>query len=192
MYIYLINHTEVYNPRQLFYGQSEMPLTENFTFEFSRIKDYLNFHTSDVDFISSPLRRCSKLASYLSDDNYKTDDNLLDINLGLWEMEDSRNINEALLTNYKESPFSFKFPEGESLVEVKKRHVKGYKNALKSKRNNIVIVCHSSTIKSIVAEVIGLNIKHINRLSSDFGSVHKIEYDRGDKSQRLVFSNLTL
>ncbi len=192
MNIYLINHTEVYNPNLLLYGKSEMPLIENFTIEFSKIKEHLNLDPIYTAFISSPLRRCTKLASFLSGDNFSTDDNFSELDYGLWEMEETENIDQTLLSAYKKTPELFKFPNGENLAEAKKRVLEGYKKALKSKKENLVIISHSSIIKLITATVIGLHIKNLPKLSADFGSIHKIEIDRAQRSQKLVLSNLVL
>lgn len=190
MNIYLINHTEVYNPNDICYGQSEMPLTENFTNTFSAIQDRLLLDLYHTEFISSPLKRCTKLTSFLSDDNFKIDNDFSEVNFGDWETKEWKNISHTEIENWKNAPFIFQFPNGENLQVAKNRIIKGYKKALKSKKENVVIVCHSSTIRLIIAFVLGLNIKNIDRLSVFFGSVHKIHFDRINKEQTLIYTNL--
>jgi alpha-ribazole phosphatase len=63
--IYLIRHTQTDTPKGLCYGQSDVPLLENF---FDDARDVLTkLPTCDIIF-SSPLSRCTRLANLISDE----------------------------------------------------------------------------------------------------------------------------
>ena len=115
--IYLIRHTEIYNPNKLCVGQSEIPLAENFTVTFDWIKERLP-STNTIKFFSSPLRRCSKLAQYLSDEKNQIDERLRDQSFGLWEMQAWDQIAAKEVEKYQNDFVNFCPKKGENLLDV--------------------------------------------------------------------------
>lgn len=188
MNIYLVAHTDVYNPNAVLYGQSELPLTENFTSAFSWIADTLLLDLKSTLYISSPSRRCTKLASFLSGDHFIIDDNFLDINLGNLELSLAEGISENTWTTYMQKGF----PEGESLEIVRKRVKKGINSAIKraQDKTNCIIVCSPILIKLLVLFSLKAPIKSLDLIEINFGSITKLQYLNNIKTVVLSFCNL--
>lgn len=121
MDIYLLSHTEVYNPNQVLLGQSDLPLEENFTNTFSWLSDILSPLGEPITYITNSSRRCIKLASSISKDKYIVDDNFSEINLGDFELYSASKISKNEYLDYIEKGF----PNGENINDVKKEFVKG-------------------------------------------------------------------
>jgi len=65
MKIYLIRHTSVNSDSKVCYGWTDVDVSDNFHVEAERIKKYLP--EKKISFYCSDLKRCVKLANYLSE-----------------------------------------------------------------------------------------------------------------------------
>jgi alpha-ribazole phosphatase len=189
MDIYLTRHSVVYNPNKLCYGQSEIPLEENFTADFDWIKDHLNL-TGDTIFYSSPFRRCTKLANYLSDDDYKTDNRITELNFGDWEMKPWNEIPEKELNPWMEDFVNHRMKNGENFNDLYDRSVQFYKEITNSKASNVVILTHAGVIRSIASYVLDFPLEKAFNLQIDYSSISKLEYDAKNQLSKVVFMNL--
>ena len=186
MNIYLIAHTEVYNPNNLFLGQGELPLIENFTSRFAWLMDTLLLNTDNTIYISNSSRRCTKLASFLSDGKFHVNDNFVEINLGNLDGTDKNSVSEKQLSTYLKDGF----PDGESLADVQIRLKIGLKEIFKLKAENCVLVTSPSNIKLIILLCLKANPKGYDTLNVDFGSISKLQYQKDKKQLQLIYCNL--
>ncbi|MBK0383691.1 histidine phosphatase family protein [Pedobacter sp. SD-b] len=189
MNIYLIRHTSVYNPNKLCYGQSEMPLEENFTVDFDWIKDHLNFTTGK--YYSSPLRRCTKLAAYLSDDAFDTDERLSELNFGDWEMKPWLNINQKDIKAWEDDFINYRVKKGERFIDLYDRSIQFIEEMYLSKEENIVVVCHSAIIRSIISYILDFPLEKVFNLKIDYSSISKIAYDPNLEINSIEFLNFS-
>lgn len=172
--LYIVSHTSVYNPHNLCYGQSELPLEENFTGDFDWIKERLPTIKNTL-VISSPLRRCTKLATYLTDDEYETDIFLSDRNYGTWELKEWSVISSRSIASLQKDPINYAMPKGESLSQVDIRIASFLRNLqAEVKYESAVLVSHPLPIRCLLAQILGLPLSHINSLEISFGSISKI------------------
>lgn len=189
--IYLVRHSEIYNPNKLCFGQSEMPLEENFTVKFDWIKEQLILDENTA-YYSSPLRRCTKLASYLSDDKFTTDDRILDLNYGAWEMKKWDEISSKELTNWKADFVNYKIKKGESFSELYERAVDFYEETIANcETQNMVIVTHASVIRSIASHILDFPLEKVFNLNADCNSISKLTYNKDLEVSSVVYFNLT-
>lgn len=189
MNIYLIRHSAVYNPNKLCYGQSEIPLEENFTTNFDWIKDYLNISENALYF-SSPFRRCSKLAVYLSNDDFKTDDRLKELNFGTWEMKSWKEVPEKELNPWMEDFVNYRIPKGENFIDLYDRAISFYEDLTAQDTEDIVITTHAGVIRSLIAFVLGFPLENAFNLQIDYSSITKLSYDFKNQSSKLDFMNI--
>ena len=189
MNFYLIRHTEIYNPNQLCFGQSEMPLEENFTISFDWIKDHLNL--KNATYFSSPLRRCTKLISYLSDDNFTIDERLSEIKFGDWEMTPWNEINPKNLKLWQNDFVNYRIKGGESFKDLFERSILFFEEIIQLNFEDVVIVCHSGTIRSIISHVLDFPLEKVFNLQIDYASISKIEYDSEKEISNVKFINMT-
>jgi len=186
MNIYLVTHTEIYNPNNLLLGQSELPLAENFTSRFAWLMDTLLLNSNDTIYLSNSSRRCTKLASFLSDGKFAINDNFIEINLGNLDFTEKNSISDKQLSTYLKDGF----PGGESLADVQNRLKIGLKETLKLKAENCVLVTSPSNIKLIILLCLKANLKGYDTLNIDFGSISKLQYQKNKKQLQLIYCNL--
>jgi alpha-ribazole phosphatase len=189
MNIYLIRHTAVYNPNKLCYGQSEIPLEENFTVDFDWIKDHLNL-TEDTIFYSSPFKRCTKLANFLSNNQYKTDDRITELNFGDWEMKAWDQIPEKELNPWMEDFVNHRMKNGENFNDLFERAIQLYEEIISSEASNIVILTHAGVIRSIASYVLDFPLEKAFNLQIDYSSISKLAYDPINQLSKIVYTNL--
>lgn len=84
MDLYLVRHTSVGVSPGVCYGQSDVELAVSFREEAEIVKSQLqNIGFSAV--FSSPLSRCTKLASFCGFESATIDNNLMEMDFGEWE-----------------------------------------------------------------------------------------------------------
>ncbi|MFC5283277.1 histidine phosphatase family protein [Pedobacter alpinus] len=187
--IYLVRHTSVYNPTKLCFGQSEIPLEENFTVSFDWIKEQLNT-TENCAFYSSPLRRCTKLASYLSDDNFTIESRLNDLNFGNWEMKGWDKIPAKEVKLWQDDFVNYSTKKGENFADLFERSVAFYEEVCSTtNKENIVIICHAGNIRSILSYVLDFPLENVFNLKIDYGSISKIAYNEAQKLSTIELIN---
>src|ERR1700732_2888454 len=84
--IYLIRHTTPLVAKGICYGQTDLDITDSFNEEAAIIGQYLPEKMESVH--SSPLQRCSRLASHLFPaHSMDLHNELMEIHCGEWEMK---------------------------------------------------------------------------------------------------------
>ena len=189
MNIYLIRHTAVYNPNKLCYGQSEIPLEENFTIDFDWIKHHLNLE--DAVYYSSPFRRCTKLAAFLSDDHFKIDQRISELNFGDWEMKAWDVINPTELNPWMKDFVNYRIKNGENFTDLSERSVLFLEDILKLNTQNVVLVCHAGVIRSIISYALDAPLEKAFNIKVDYTSISKIEFDNNYAISKVAFLNIS-
>lgn len=189
MNIYLIRHSAVYNPNKLCYGQSEIPLEENFTIDFDWIKDHLQLQENTL-FYSSPFKRCTKLANFLSDDQYKTDSRLTELNFGDWEMKPWNSIPEKELNPWMEDFVNHRMKNGENFTDLYERTIQFYEEIASIETQDLVILTHAGVIRSITSFILDFPLEKAFNLQVDYSSITKLNYDAKNQLSKVVYTNL--
>ena len=124
----------------------------------------------------SPLQRCAKLATYLFEDKYTTDDRLKEMNFGKWEMQDWHDIPTEEITPWMNDYFTVAPPEGESMEQVIRR-VKAFLDELNSQPSErCIIVAHAGVIRIAVGLLLKTPQAEWMSLKVGYGEVVKVEY----------------
>jgi probable phosphomutase (TIGR03848 family) len=135
-------------------------------------------HVPIKSIYSSPLERAMETAGPIAASHKLQiiqEPKLMDTNVGRWQGKSLKVL--RLMNAWKivqHSPSRFKFPEGESFVELQTRLVEVLENiaAKYNKPKDIVaVVFHADPIKLAVSHFLGLPLDHFQRLSCDTGSV---------------------
>jgi alpha-ribazole phosphatase len=155
--IFLFRHGKtIANEKKTFCGVSETELID-----CDEKNDFL-FPSVDVLF-SSPLYRCVFYKNFVRFSEVKISENLMESNFGVWENKTFDEIQKHFpkqAEKYLKHPLSFKFPEGESLKDIKKRVKHFIEKELKKKlmeNKNILIISHEGIIKLIIMLLLNLN-----------------------------------
>ncbi|MCW2119591.1 alpha-ribazole phosphatase [Flavobacterium sp. 7A] len=171
MEVYLVRHTETVCEKGICYGQSDVPIAAPYLEIFESIKKQL---PQDAIVYSSPLVRCSQLASYLSNTIIK-DDRLMEMNFGNWEMKNWDAISPDEFTPWMNDFVNVSVPNGESFVELYNRVNDFLENDFQHNTSKaVVIVAHAGVIRSILCKISGLPLKDAFNNKVGFGAVIKI------------------
>lgn len=168
MEIYLIRHTTPAVAKGLIYGRMDVTLADTFIEERKKILKKLPL---EIDVVySSPSTRCTQLAAHISK-NYKTDERLYEVNFGRWEGKTWDTIDQ------KESgPWMHDFvnvcpPGGESMLQMKKRVMRFWKELLQLSPGNAAVVTHGGVIRIILAAVKSVPLKSSFDIKIGFSDV---------------------
>ncbi len=154
--IYITRHGETeWNKQRRFQGNKDSELTD----KGIMAAELLSNRIEEIDLdciVASPLKRAYRTAEIVKGNkqiNIETHDGFKEINLGDFEGMSWDQIMEShkeVITNIKNDPFKYGYPNGESLVEFYSRVEKAFKDTIKRCRGkNILIVAHGGTIKCI-------------------------------------------
>ena len=110
-----MRHTPVSVGKDTCYGQSDVTLADSFLADFESLKAKL---PTDFDGIyASPMQRCQALAKQIAD-NFETDERLLEVNFGDWELKKWSEIDPVALDKWMNNFTTEKVPAGESNADL--------------------------------------------------------------------------
>jgi alpha-ribazole phosphatase len=178
MEVYLIRHTKPNIEKGICYGQSDVPLSESFKKEAEILMKHLPAKFNVI--YSSPLARCDKLATYIANshqlmaNSLKTDERLVEMNFGDWELKNWDAIDQSQLNSWMQDFVSVKVPNGENFEELYSRVSSFVDELLKGQHEKVAIVTHAGVIRSVVSKILEVPLKNVFKLPVDYSSVTKL------------------
>lgn len=172
--IYFLRHTKVYNPDNLCYGQTDLPLDSSFELELNKIKET----TNDIKFekiYSSPLKRCKCLAEAISLKQISPiyDNRLMEMNFGLWEGKYWQDIYNTIEGKYWFDNYDYaKCPGGESFLDVTNR-LKSLLREIAPINQNILIVTHAGIIRAMFKIKNNISVRESFDIPVEYGQLFK-------------------
>ena len=152
MKLFFLRHTSLNVDIDVFYGQTDLDVSDRFEEEVKliqkKIKDF-NIDTNSIKVYSSPLKRCIKLTNRLTE-NYIIDQRIKEMNLGDWEMKKMSSISKKEKLDWENNLLSFKIPNGESNNEFLKR-LKSFLEDIFKFNEDALIVCHAGSINGMLS-----------------------------------------
>ncbi len=135
---------------------------------------------------SSPLLRAVTTARILAQKvgvEIRQIPELIDINYGKWQgisPEEAANIDSSLYSLWLKSPHLVKFPEGESLSEVRGRAVNAVNNLITNHlKDTIALVSHKVVCQLLILYFLGLDNSHFWQITQDVAAINLIEVTDG-------------
>ena len=133
---------------------------------------------------ASPLERTKETAGFIADAlglKVKTDKGLLEADIGDWTGQELKAVAKTpewkIVHSY---PSGFRFPGGESFVEMQTRTVSALERLRQAHAGQtIVAVSHADTIKAAVAHALGTHLDLFQRIVISPCSVTAIAYGDG-------------
>lgn len=145
MNITLIRHTSPEVPRGVCYGQTDVPLRASFLQEAAATCSQLKSRSFDRIY-TSPLSRCTKLATYCGYPDARRDDRLMEMNFGEWEMKSYDEIHDANLQAYFDDYLHTRATGGESF-EMQYQRVSNFLEELHTTEfKDVAIFTHGGVI----------------------------------------------
>ena len=152
MKLFFLRHTSLNVEIDVFYGQTDLDVSDRFEEEVKLIKKKIKNFNIDTNYIkvySSPLKRCIKLTNKLTK-NYIVDERIKEMNLGDWEMKKMSSISKKEKLDWENNLLSFKIPNGESNNEFLKR-LKSFLEDIFKLNEDVLIVCHAGSINGMLS-----------------------------------------
>lgn len=176
MKIYFIRHTAVDVPAGYAYGQTDVNTKASFTEEAQCVKRKIE--TIQFDQVwSSPLSRCSKLASFCGFPNAIKESRIMEINFGEWEMKTWEEISadprsEKWFNDWVNTPI----PQGESLQNQYDR-VKDFLDTIRGEKyNNVCLFTHGGVLACARVYIGEISLKEALNKVPPYGTVMPIEF----------------
>jgi alpha-ribazole phosphatase len=146
MEIILIRHTSVDVPKGTCYGQTDVPLKPTFEQEAAVTLEKLNAYAPFDQVYTSPLSRCTRLATYCGFPEAIHDPRLLELNFGEWEMQNFNDINDSRLQEWFDDYLNVPATNGESF-SMQYRRVADFLDVLKTKPyQKVAIFTHGGVL----------------------------------------------
>jgi len=175
MELVLIRHTQLDIKKGICYGQSEVPVAKSFEKEKDTILKGLD--TSNANIISSPLKRCTQLAGCISN-NYQTDNRIMELNFGNWEMQKWDDIKDPELDIWMNNYIEYPCPNGESLLDMKTRVSDFYTDIQNQNHQKLIIITHGGVIKLFYHIIQHIELKKIFDIEVSFGEIHSFKISK--------------
>ena len=156
MNIFFLRHTSLNVEPDVFYGQTDLDVSNTFEKEVKIIKkkiDELITKDYKVKVYSSPLQRCRKLSQKISD-NVILDPRIMELNLGDWEMKPKQSIPKELVENWEKDMINFTIPNGESNKKFLQR-LKEFTDEICKTDEDVLIVAHAGSINGMISNLTG-------------------------------------
>lgn len=174
--IYLIRHTTPAVAKGVCYGQLDIDVTDSFLPEANIIRSHL---PHDIDRVyTSPLIRCSKLASHLfPSTTIVSVADLMEINCGKWEGRHWDEIPAEETSPWMNDFVNRCIPGGESYVQVYERVINSF-NRIRGEAGSRAIVAHGGVIRSIMAHLTDTSLADsFNAFRLYYGCVIRVDGD---------------
>lgn len=174
MDVILVRHTSVDVPKGTCYGQTDVPVRDTFGQEAEETRQALQQYMPFDQAFSSPLTRARKLAAYCGYSDAVTDDRLMEMNMGKWEMQLYDKIKDPHLQEWYDDYMHLPTTGGEGFPDLYRR-VAAFLDELKSKNyRRVAIFAHGGVLISA-----GLYAGLFNEKSAwdhlvSFGGIQKI------------------
>jgi broad specificity phosphatase PhoE len=184
--VYLVRHGQTaWNREEVFRGRADIPLNETGRKEALLTGQYLR-GVKVNSLHSSPLSRALETAEAIARYQGKEVqilEGLIDMDFGGWQgisHEVVRERYEELYRQWKESPHLVRFPEGESLEEVRERALRAIHDVVRDHSDEkLVMVSHRVVNKTVICGLLGLNNSHFWEIGQDTGCINILEFGEG-------------
>ena len=146
MEVILVRHTSVDVPTGTCYGQTNVPLRSTFEEEAMIVASALQGYAPVDRIYTSPLSRCTRLATFCGYADAQRDKRLLEMNFGEWEMQRYEEIEDPQLQAWYADWKQVSATGGESFVQQYER-VAQFLSELKEKPySKVAIFSHGGVL----------------------------------------------
>jgi alpha-ribazole phosphatase len=181
--IYLIRHTLPKVAQGICYGRADLDVTDTFDVDLERLLPKLEGISNPL-LLSSPLRRCLKLAEQMAEHFevplVKTDARLMELNFGDWELKNWADIPQGVVSEWSDVHIKQAPPNGESYVELHARAKQFFAELSQEQQiEHILVFTHAGVIRALVSEILGKPLTEAVNITVDYGSVTHISIHDG-------------
>ncbi len=192
----LVRHGKTVGSEEMRYkGHIDVPLSEEGEKEVKQVSEVIKAHFNPIGAVyCSDLSRAKRTAEIIAEPlglEPITMEVLRERNFGKWEGMSFDEISKAYpeeFNRWKEDPYRFSPPEGESTEDVKNRVVPALQDILKRhKGEKVMVVSHGGVTRVLLCHYIGLPLNNIFKIEKDFACLNVLEFfDDGFCLVRLI------
>ena len=172
MEVYLIRHTTPFVQEGTCYGRTDLNLSESFEVELQEIMGVLPESFDQI--LSSPAKRCLELANKLPGPKVVQEDNLWEMNFGMWEMKNWAAIEREKVTEWLKDFVHIHTPGGENFLELYKRSMEVFNSIKRGNYQKVAVVTHGGVIRSFLSHSLGIPLENVYHLELNFGVVIRL------------------
>lgn len=171
-----IRHTRTATGPGICYGHTDVDLAPSAPDEMSRILEKINQYQPGL-MVSSPLQRCTKLASFLENHyqlSFQLDDRIKETCFGEWELKPWNEIKQSQLLEWTESFENIPPPGGESFNMLLDRFDPFWKEIWENSAREIFVISHDGILRSALVKALGLSARQVFSFTLAYGTVIRI------------------
>lgn len=184
--VYIVRHGQTaWNLEEVFRGRADIPLDETGKQEVHLAGEALQHETLHAVY-SSPLSRSLETSENIAKFHALAVtplEAIIDISYGEWEGLRLAEVQQRFPDLYAlwiQEPHKIRFPQGETLDEVRMRTMNALEDLLKKHPNeNIVLVAHRVPNKVLCCALLGLDNSNFWRIQQDTASTNLFVYKNG-------------
>ena len=186
MRIWLIRHTSVALGLGYCYGRTDVELANTFEEEAQVIKAKLGPLSPDAKIITSPAKRCQRLATEIGA-GVTLDADLWELNFGAWEGLRWDEVPRLELDEWAGDLGNISPPGGETLTELATRVVRSWQRMLTLSTDTVYCVTHAGVIRVLLSRLFEMPIGKAFSLQVDYGGCSLLQVT-GDQAQLKKFN----
>ena len=198
MRIYLIRHGETaLNEKGCYYGKTDAVLSSKGIEQAEYLKKI--FESVSFDYVvASPLVRAYNTAQIVLGEREQGifgDSRLMEQNFGIFEgltYEELRNRYPAELKQWNKEFSSYRIPEGESFLDVRRRveaFLKDIPSGEEAREETMLIVAHKGTLGHLLAAMLGLPLEGYWNFVFEQGCYSEVDLEDGYAIVRKLNAN---
>ncbi len=171
MELIMIRHTTLSIGNGICYGQSNVLPSDSFIEEAKIISNTLKKVQSDAIY-TSPLTRCTNLATQLGYPNAVVDSRLMEMDFGDWEMQHWDTIHGSYAERWMNDFINTPAPNGESLLDLVNRIESFISDIRLLDKKTILAFTHGGPIRMAMHILQSVSLEKVFDHSIDYGSVN--------------------
>lgn len=181
--IFLIRHGETEdNIKSIVMGQNDSPLSKKGAQTAKRFRNYFNSNNVKVDKLYvSDLGRALQTARIINKNiqsSLETTPEFRETNYGIYNGK-LRSWVESVCLEYK-TDTNYRFPDGESKEEMKKRVIKALSRIEKENRNaTILIITHGGPIRAVLSHYKNIDLTSMKEVKLSHEYIAKLTVENG-------------
>ncbi len=162
-----------------YYGSLDLELSPLGTKQARNLKEPLQ-SLATATLVTSPMIRARHTAEHIfQDKTYQVEPDFREIDLGEWEGQTFREIQEKSPESFEERWQNIEFfrsPRGESFEDLRNRVIPAFEKTLtKNPQGPLVITAHGGVFLVILREVLNLSLPQVFNLHQDYCGIHVLE-----------------
>jgi alpha-ribazole phosphatase len=164
MRVYLVRHPTPLVETGVCYGRTDLLCAADVQADtLAAALPFLPASLVGIPLYSSPLRRCADLAAAMALALPGTavilDERLMEMDFGVWESRRWDDIPRHEIDVWRDNLLSYRPGGGESLLQLTQRVHAFYRELLATGAENVVIVCHSGSMRAFAACAPGRSVE---------------------------------